>query len=839
MKRYASLFLSLALLLTFISKGLLCINANAVTSASGTCGTSVNWALDTDGTLTISGTGQMTDFTSYTKLPWYELKDSIENVVIENGVTSIGRYSFYGCTNLTSVAIPDSIFTIGYFAFAACTSLTSITIPDSVVSVSQTTFQGCNAMTGIWVDDNNQNYASDSAGVLFDKNKTTLIKAPGAISGEYVIANNVTSIGDSAFARCTSLTSITIPDSVTSIGDFAFSDCTSLTGIEIPDSVTSIGSAAFQYCTSLTNIAISNSVTKIDTSTFQYCTNLSSITIPTSVTKIGNSAFDSCDKLETVYFEGSQSQWNAITIGEYRNTAIVNANIVFAVCEYVNGCCACGKGDPAVYNYIVTSDMAFITGVEKSISGAITIPSALGGYPVVQILGSAFSQCYNITSVTIPNTITLIGDYTFLSCTSLTDITIPDSITSIGKQAFGNCTSLISVIIPNSVSSIRDTTFHGCSSLTSITIPDSVTSIGQFAFGGCSNLTDVYYNGTVARWEQINIGSNNTYLLNATLHTIASEVSFDEKVYHNLRLQDLTKIGYAFEITTNDVVDEYGVLIWTGNADDEVTVGMAGVQNKVLTYDNGFYVAESDGIYAQRLDVIYYAKPYVKIGDQYVYGSVDTYSPLTYAQTVLNGSDEKLKQLMIDLLNYGAYAQLYFAESNKEAAPEVLVNDILTEEQKVMNWRDGLKVATPTVTKDTANTLETKWYGTNLNLLEAIQMNMAATGDIVGMYYWTEESYNNAEILDSASASGEAKIRTDGSYTIGGLTGIVAQSVSDVYYVCGYDESGNLGAIRADSVAAYATRLMESTTSTEATVNMAKALLVYGNSAMNYFTQTN
>lgn len=352
-----------------------------------------------------------------------------------------------------------------------------------------------------------------------------------------------------------------------------------------------------------------------------------------------------------------------------------------------------------------------------------------------------------------------------------------------------------------------------------------------------SRTADDMYTYTFAGWDKdvVDCAGDATYTATYTRSAI-SKVTFGEKVYHNLRLQDLTKIGYAFTITTDANVDTYGILIWIGSADDEVTVDTEGVQNKTLTYDSGFYTAESDGIYAQQLDVVHYAKPYVKIGDQYIYGNVDTYAPLTYAQTILNGSDAKLKQVMIDLLNYGTYAQLYFAEANKESAPDVLINDILSDEQKVMNWRDDLKATTPQVTKDTDRTLNVKWYGTNLNLLDSIQMNMAATGDITGMYYWTEEDYSNAEVLDGTSASGETIIRTDGIYTIAGLTGIAAQSINDVYYVCGYDANGNLGAIRADSVAAYATRLMESTAATEATINMAKALLVYGNSAKIYFT---
>ena len=193
------------------------LSANA--KSSGTCGANLKWLLTDDGVLTISGKGEMYDY-SY-RGPWGPAPwgDSIKRVIIGDGVTTIGDDALSGCSSLTSVTIPNSVTTIGDDAFIGCSSLTSVTIPNSVTTIGDGAFGGCSSLTSV------------------------------------TIGNSVTIIGESAFSGCSSLTSVNIPNSVTTIGSEAFSRCTNLKKVNIGKSVKDIGEYAFNKCTSITQIS--------------------------------------------------------------------------------------------------------------------------------------------------------------------------------------------------------------------------------------------------------------------------------------------------------------------------------------------------------------------------------------------------------------------------------------------------------------------------------------------------------------------------------------------------------------------------------------------------------
>ena len=432
----------------------------------------ISWTLSDDGTLTISGTGEMGTN------PWSSQRKIIEKVVIENGVTSIGGGAFWECYYLKSVVIPSSVTSIGGYAFSNCYSLTSITIPNSVTSIGGGAFNGCYNLKSVVIPNS-----------VTSIEERTFSGCTGLTS--ITIPNSVASIGNEVFRGCSDLTSITIPGSVTSIGEnaldgtnwynnqpdgliyagsclykykgtmpantkivikdgtkgiggSAFSGSSGLTSVTIPNSVTNIGGSAFSGCSSLTSITIPNYVTSIGDGVFEGCEVLNSVTIPNSVTSIGNSAFSDCSNLTSITIPNSVT-----SIGG----------------SAFSGCSA------------LTS---------------ITIPNS-----VTSIGGVAFEGCNALTSVTIPNSLTSIEYSTFSGCSSLTSITIPNSVTSIGGSAFRDCSGLTSITIPNSVMSIEDYTFSGCYRLTSITIPSSVTSIGYGAFKDCSGFTSVTIGSSV------------------------------------------------------------------------------------------------------------------------------------------------------------------------------------------------------------------------------------------------------------------------------------------------------------------------------------------------------
>lgn len=233
----------------------------AVAESGGVCGENLTWRLDNNGTLTISGTGDMRDWTS-SSLPWNSTISSITDVVIEDGVTSIGDYSFSNCKKLVRVNIPPSINKVGAGAFSWCENLTYVSIPQSVREIGDYAFSFCYNLSAIDVDENNESYMSED-GVLFDKEQTSIIHYPSKRQGSsYTILNGVERIEPNTFSGSVNLETINIPDSVKYIGEFAFGSCHNLTSLIIPDGVTELSYGMAVDCEKLSSIKFPDTITR-------------------------------------------------------------------------------------------------------------------------------------------------------------------------------------------------------------------------------------------------------------------------------------------------------------------------------------------------------------------------------------------------------------------------------------------------------------------------------------------------------------------------------------------------------------------------------------------------
>jgi len=388
--------------------------------------------------------------------------------------------------------------------------------------------------------------STDELEVTYGTNKYTGdVVIPRTVTYRNAVLN-VTQIGESAFAYCTNLTQLELPDEVTVINGRAFNGCEKLTHLNLPNKLSSIGDYAFMNCAALTEVSIPKSVNKIGRNAYMGCTGLQKVIIndipawcsinfasaesnplyyakhfyrdenteckmlffDDNIQNIGNYAFYNAEDLLAIYidnmtpptigantFSNTCYKWTFICVGKGMKETLLQTD------HWKNFMSITETGYYPIVNgiryFIKSKKDVRVVALEnrEKYSGDIVIPESITdlGYDlrITSIENDAFWGCTGLTSITIPNSVTNIGDNAFSVCSGLTSVTIPNSVTSIGRSAFSGCSGLTSVTIPNSVTSIGRSVFSGCSGLTSITIPNSVTSIGEHAFRGCSSLTSI------------------------------------------------------------------------------------------------------------------------------------------------------------------------------------------------------------------------------------------------------------------------------------------------------------------------------------------------------------
>ena len=416
---------------------------------------------------------------------------SLKTLDIPDSVDYIGEHAFSNCESLKSIQMPNSLAFLGYGAFENCRSLETVDMPGMVTTMDGCVFSGCTSLAEIDLPDS-MTYISYStfAGC----------KALRTIT----IPESVTTIGNSAFRGCTSLESVAIPESVTTIESSAFQYCTSLESGAIPESVTTIEGETFYGCTSLESVAIPESVTTIGSYSFWRCTSLVSVVIPESVTIIGNNAFERCVSLVSISLPSTLSSIGNNSFLEcYKLVDICNdSNFILSkgstdfgrVAQYAENIYSSNSGS-SILRFIETFEGKYIFAKianeycllsKYEIDGEVALPSSplIDDKPVTDysVYNHAFYCNDRITTVTVPDSVTSIGDWAFCSCTNMVSITLSESIVEISNFMLNNCSALESICIPESVTQINKFSFVGCDSLKAVVFPNNLTYVDPDSF---------------------------------------------------------------------------------------------------------------------------------------------------------------------------------------------------------------------------------------------------------------------------------------------------------------------------------------------------------------------
>lgn len=528
--RLLSILLVLLMALTLLPLG-------ALADENSKCGESLTWNLDEIGILTISGTGDMYNY-SEEPAPWSEYSDIITSITIDYGVTSIGTSAFTGCSNVQQINIPDSVEHIDPYAFSFCKGLHTVKLPASLTLISEDLFAECANLKNIDI--------------------------PGS----------VTEIGANAFLRCTAFSLTELPDGIKSIGAAAFANCGRIESLTLPETLESIGNAAFngtaidkasfdgtleewaaiggdgcgiardkidflkhvcdfsggweydehkhwQSCScgktqnegehtgdgdtcTVCDAALSEALGSgsIDGGLSWSLSRSGALTISGSgkmsdFSSVANAApWDKQkDKIQSAVIESGVQN---ISGGAFSGcTALEKVSISDTVAQIdlnaFDGCTALAEFEVAADNKAFSSDGGVLFSAGKELmrcpvgkAADCTVPSG-----TVAIAGGAFKDCAKLERLVIPDSVTAIGKSAFENCAALKRITLPKSIAKLEALTFSGCAALAEITLPDSVKTLGEKVFSGCAALKSVKIPAEVTVIPAEAFSGCSSLESI------------------------------------------------------------------------------------------------------------------------------------------------------------------------------------------------------------------------------------------------------------------------------------------------------------------------------------------------------------
>ncbi|MBR2417960.1 MAG: leucine-rich repeat protein [Clostridia bacterium] len=409
MKKLGILFATVIMLVLFT------VSASAL-DPSGKCGDNVKWSFDeSEGKLTISGTGDMTDYGIEDNFSPFMGKSDIKTVAIEKGVTSVGNYAFTFCRGLTKITLPDSVKSLGTCAFANCANVKELALGNGIKTIGALAFDNCDALTKL------------------------------------ILPDSVNFIDEYAFQACDGLTEVSLGNGIAAL-NFTFTDCENLKKVTFRNGIDTIGTHAFSGCRSLENITIPNTVTTIGESAFSGCESLTEIVIPQSVENIGESAFYECSKLKKITVDSKNTEYSNDSNGVLYNkkkTELLQYPIAKTEAAYTIPSGVESIGDHAFANCKSLINMNIPNGV-----------TSVGNY--------AFFGCSNLKNIGLASSVEVIGNAAFYDCDSITEFLLPQGVTTIGNNAFGSCDNLKKITVPVSVTSIGDVAFVDCVKLTDV-----------------------------------------------------------------------------------------------------------------------------------------------------------------------------------------------------------------------------------------------------------------------------------------------------------------------------------------------------------------------------------
>ncbi len=447
----------------------------------------ITWNLDDNGVLTISGSTAMAITNNETSVAWHTSRNLIKEVVIQDGVKSIGRYAFANCKNLTKISIPSSVTEIGQSAFANDTLLTSITIPSNVKVVESRAFSntGCTE-------------------IVFPDSVKTLdgaVMADSTLLEKVVLSEGLTTLGENLFGNCENLKSVNIPSTVTDIENYAFSGCSSLTSLTLPEGLKTISYNAFELCSGLKNIVIPESVETIGDCAFQFCTALESIQITNADIELGQGVFSECANLVTADIPEELTFPSNLFMHDTKLTGVSQS---YDIAGGTEG----GQSTNDRVNWKLSSDgvltisgncrmreeeqtASFTTAWGKSGEYRSLIKKIVIEEGIKSTAVRGFEYLPNLEEVVLPSTVDKICLNSFAHCPKLKTINFPEGLTSIGNYAFYGAESLQTIDLPSTLETLGIASFYCCYPVETITVPEKVKSIPHDCFAGCNNLKNL------------------------------------------------------------------------------------------------------------------------------------------------------------------------------------------------------------------------------------------------------------------------------------------------------------------------------------------------------------